>query len=265
MVNKKYITGAGIFVAAAGFVLIGGLQISKGNAVSAAVQTDAPPTSEKIESLKTSLDKTAQYELAHGCTTTDQFGRKEFCEESKQKVDSLHAQLVTEIRKLEQRSALAIAAVTANIRTLAGDPALEVSFDSTASDPYTAGGGVRIEQYRDAKGFVYLVNPADNKVIQMGPGPGSKIEFTVSPKLSLDKLRAKAENFLAEKIDGFNQVKADFKYREMSKPGNMSYAFRWEAKSVPQGEELAPFVQVVLSPAGDVMSFNDTRSLYSQN
>ena len=99
----------------------------------------------------------------------------------------------------------------------------------------------------------------------MGPGPDSKIQFASAPRLSADELRSKAEGFLEQKVEGFDQIKTSYSSREMSKPGNMSYAFRWEAKSVPQGEEMVPFVQVVLSPAGDVMSFNDTRSLYSQN
>ncbi len=143
MANKKYIAGAGIFVAVTGLVLIAGLQIGKGNAVSAAVQTDAPPTSEKIETLKTDLDKMAQYELAHGCTTINQFGRKEFCGESKQKVDTLHAQLVTEVKKLEQRDPAVIAAITANIRNLTDDSGLAVEFDSSAANPYTVNNPVR--------------------------------------------------------------------------------------------------------------------------
>lgn len=268
MAKKNYVIGAGILAVAAGLAIgiAGGFQAGKASPVSAAVQTVADPlTNEKVEALKADLDKIAQYELAYGCTTTDKFGRKEFCGESKQKVDSLHAQLAAEVRKIQQRDPAAVAAVVSNIRVLTGDSNLAVEFDSSAANPYTVGNLLRIEQYRDAKGFVYLVNPATNKVVQMGPGPDSKIQFAASPRLTTDQLRGKAQNFLAGKVDGFDQVKSDFSYREMSKPGNMSYAFRWEARSVPAGEEMAPFVQVVLSPAGEVMSFNDTRSLYSQN
>jgi hypothetical protein len=268
MAKKNYVIGAGVIAVAVGLTvgLAGGFRIGKSNTASAAPQTVAGPlTSEKVEALKIDLDKTAQYELAYGCTTADKFGRKEFCGESKQKVDALHAQLVAEVRKLEERDPAAVATVVANIQALAGDSNLAVEFDSTASNPYTANDAVRIEQYRDAKGFMYLVNPSTNKVIQMGPGPGSKIEFAATPKLTLEELRSKAESFLAGKVEDFDTVKAGFSYREMSKPGNMSYAFRWEAKSIPADEELKPFVQVVLSPAGEVMSFNDTRSLYSQN
>jgi hypothetical protein len=268
MAKKNYLIGAGILAVAAGLAigLADGFQASKANPASAAEQTvPGPLTSEKIESLKANLDKVAQYEMAYGCTTADKFGRKEFCGESKQKVDALHDQLAAEVRKLQERDPAAVAAVVSNIREFTGDSNLSVEFNSSAANPYTTGNQVRIEQYRDSKGFIYLINPAANKVIQMGPGPDSKIQFADTPRLSTGELRSKAEAFLEQKIEGFDQIKANYSSREMSKPGNMSYAFRWEAKSVPQGEELAPFVQVVLSPAGDVMSFNDTTSLYSQN
>lgn len=268
MAKKNYLIGAGILAVAAGLAIgmAGGFQASKANPASAATQTiPGPLTNEKIESLKADLDKVAQYEMEYGCTTTDKFGRKEFCGESKQKVDALHDQLATEVRKLQERDPAAVAAVVSNIRQLTGDSNLAVEFNSSAANPYTVDSQVRIEQYRDSKGFVYLVNPATNKVVQMGPGPDSKIQFAAAPRLSTDELRNKAEAFLEQKVEDFDQIKISYSSKEMSKPGNMSYAFRWEAKSVPQGEELAPFVQVVLSPAGDVMSFNDTRSLYSQN
>lgn len=267
MAKKNYLIGAGI-VAVVGLAIgiAGGFQAGKASPASAAIQTvPGPLTNEKIESLKTDLDKVAQYELAYGCTTTNQFGRKEFCGESKQKVNALHDQLAAEVRKLQERDSASVAAVVSNIRILTGDSNLSVTFDSSAANPYTVGSSQRIEQYRDSKGFVYLVNPATNKVIQMGPGPDSKIQFAAEPRLSLDQLRSKAAAFLKEKAEGFDQVKASYSRREMSKPGNASYAFRWEAKSIPAGEEMAPFVQVVLSPSGEVMSFNDTRSLYSQN
>ena len=268
MAKKNYLIGAGILAVAAGLAIgiAGGFQAGKASPASAATQTvPGPLTNEKIETLKADLDKVAQYELAYGCTKTDEFGRKEFCGESKQKVDALHDQLAAEVRELQERDPASVSAVVSNIWELAGDSNLAVEFNSSAANPYTVDNQVRIEQYRDSKGFVYLVNPTTNKVVQMGPGPDSKIQFAVTPRLSTDDLRSKAEAFLEEKVEGFDQLKAIYSSREMSKPGNVSYAFRWEAKSVPKGEEMAPFVQVVLSPAGDVMSFNDTRSLYSQN
>jgi hypothetical protein len=79
----------------------------------------------------------------------------------------------------------------------------------------------------------------------------------------MDVLQQKAEEFLSKNVADFDQVKSDYTLRVTSKEGNVSHAFRWEAKSKPTGEDVVPFVQVVLSPIGEVMSFNDVRSLYS--
>lgn len=262
---KKYLIGAGITSVVIGLVIgaVIGFGSTKGSVTSA--ETPSVPgahTNERIEALRAELDSVAQYESAYGCMTFGKNKQPEFCGESKARVDALHDQLVAELHKLEQRSPEAVAEVTAKIRELAGKPSLNVTFEGTSANPYT-NAVKRIEQYRDEQGFEYWVNPTNNAVVQFGPGSDKPIRFAEKGDLSVAELQQKAEAYLAQHVADFGKVKADYDFRQMSKPGNVSYAFRWEAKSKPEGEDMKPFVQVVLSPIGEVMSFNDVRSLYS--
>lgn len=263
---KKYIIGAGTVAIMAGLAIgiIWGFGSSKGDISSAEKSSiPGPHTNEKIEALKTELDKVTQYEMAYGCVEQNEYSQDVLCGDSKVRVEAIHKQLVDEWKKLEQRSPEAAAAAMSNIRKLTDKPSLEIIFNGTSANPYT-NNKKRIEFYQDSDGMEYLINPSTNKVVQFGPGPNSKIKFVQSSRFTEQDLKKKAEAFLSEHIADFNQIKADFVYRQLSKPGGTSYAFRWEAKTKPAGEDVAPFVQVVLSPAGEVMSFNDIRSLYSQ-
>lgn len=271
MAKKQIVIGAGTLAVIAGLALgvVSGFTASKGeitNAQVASVQVAGPNTNEKIEQLKTELESVAQYEQAYGCTEVNKYGQKEFCANSKARIDALHRQLVDEVLKqeLSQRSPEAIAAVKARIQQLAG-ASVELTYQGNSSNPYTTASQDRVEHWIDSKGFDYWIDLATNKVIQVSPAPDSKIavERDGSKSLSMDILKRKAEDFLSKNVADFDQVKTDFKFRETSKPGNVSHAFRWESSTKPEGAEMAPFVQVVLSPIGEVMSFNDTRSLYS--
>ncbi len=271
MAKKQFVIGAGALALVFGIALgVSGFTISKGSPVSAQVQPDnsavaGPHTNAAIESIKTELDSVTQYESAYGCLTFGRGGQSEFCGESKERIEKLENKLTEEIHKLELsgRSPEALAQVKSNIESLAERKA-DVTFEGTSANPYT-NAVKRIEQWQDDKGFLYIVDPVNNSVVQFGPGPGSKIPFerNGSKSLSQSELKAMAEEYLSKHVADFASVKANFSFRETSKPGNVSHAFRWEAKSKPQGEDVIPFVQVVLSPVGEVMSFNDVRGLYS--
>ena len=224
-----------------------------------------PHTNDRIEALKAELVRVTEYERAYGCHQLGRFGQVELCGASKARVDGLHEQIVRELRALEQRDADAIDQVTKRIRELTGDPTRTVTFHGTSSNPYT-NSGKRIEHYRDAQGLEFWIDPrgnnGNNVVVQFGPGPNATIEFARSGTLTVAELRQRAEQFLHRHVDGFEGVQARYTYRQTAKPGGSSYAFRWEASNRPAGEDLAPFVQAVLSPAGEVMSFSDTRTLY---
>lgn len=264
---KKNVALLGIFIVTFGFVIgiIWGFGLSNGN-VSEANKSNVAGShsSEKMEELKAEIEKVTQYEMAYGCVEKDKNGEDVLCGDSKIKVEALNRQLKDEWLKLEKRNEKDIENVKSNIRKLAGKTSLDVEFAGTSSNPYT-NNKKRIEFYDDSDGMTYLVDPETNKPVQFGPGSRGGRTFSEIAQFSLEELKKKAEIYLDENISDFDQVKKDFVYRELSKPGSVSYAFRWEAKTKPKGEEMAPFVQIVLSPAGEVMSFNDIRSLYYQN
>jgi hypothetical protein len=218
-------------------------------------------SSPKIESLKLELEGIARYELEHGCVSKNRFKEIKFCGDSEVKINKLHNELVEEVRSLERRNPEALALVLTELRRFSGNQLLEISFEGTSSDPYN-NSGIRIEHYRDARGFEYWVNPNTNHVVQFGPGPNSSIEFAVTGNLSVTQLRQKAELFLKGYVDDFDWVKKNFVFRELIKSGNVSYVFRWQAKTGI--DTISPFVQVVVSPQGEIMSFNDVRSLYDK-
>ncbi|MFL6388914.1 MAG: hypothetical protein ACJ71U_15640 [Terriglobales bacterium] len=272
MAKTHLVIGAGILIVVVGLIGVASGFSSKEAGVSMAQSLttnptiDAPPTNALIEGIKAELDQTTQYELTHGCLATGQNGHSEFCGASKERVGALQNQLTEEIHKQELagRSTEAIAQVKKNIQTLAEREATVV-FMGTSANPYT-NIAKRIEHWQDDKGFLYLVNPENNQIVQFGPGPGSQIAFERDggKSLNIKELQQTAEAYLSRHIADFDQVKTNFSFRQMSKPGNVSHAFRWEATTTPAGEDRPPFVQVVLSPAGEPMSFNDTRSLYSE-
>lgn len=272
MAKKQFVIGAGALAIVFGLALgvTSGFTFSQGSPVSAQVQPDnsavpGPHTNAAIESIRAELDSVTQYESAYGCLTFGRGGQSEFCGASKERIGTLESKLTEEVHKLElsDRSSEALAQVRSNIESLAERKA-DVTFEGTSANPYT-NAVKRIEQWQDDKGFLYIVNPTNNAVVQFGPGPGSKIPFERDGSKSLpqSELKAMAEEYLSKHVADFDSVKANFSSRQMSKPGSVSYAFRWEAKSKPQGEDVTPFVQIVLSPVGEVMSFNDVRSLYS--
>ena len=223
--------------------------------ITAVAETD------RIEVLKAELVQVTEYEKTHGCVTTGRFGEPELCGDSKRRVDLLHDALAAAIRALEQRDPQAIAEVTARIRQLINSPTRTITFQGTSTNPYTSS-GKRIEQYRDAQGFEYWVNPSGNIIVQFGPGPNATIEFARSGTLTVAELRQRAEQFLAANVTGFAELRSEFLFRESTAVDGTSYSYRWQARTTPTGERLAPFTQVVLSPTGEVMSFSDTRSLY---
>jgi hypothetical protein len=259
------VTGIGIGVVIG---VIGNLGASDRQSVAGTVSAPAPVaaagprTTEQIEALKAELVRVTQYEVAYGCMTRNRFGEPELCGASKARVDAIHDRLVQAIRDFERRDATAVAAVVARIRDLSEDPTRTATFEGTSANPYT-NTGKRIELYRDTAGLVYWVDPTGNTVVQFGPGPNSSIAFAQTGSRSPAELRGMAERYLRAHLSDFARVQSEFAFQSSAKPGGASYAFRWQASTKGAGEDVAPFVQLVVSPAGEVMSFADTRSLYA--
>ncbi len=222
-------------------------------------------TNHEILKLQDDLDTIAELRVKNGCVA-DTIDQAIECEHYNQRFNSLQAQLQDTVHRLQlaNKSPVAIATAVANIKVLAENPSLEVQFKDIQDNMYS-NNGKNVDIYGDSNGMQYLVEPATNKVVQFGPaaGPSVTVNYRMTPRLTTAQLKQKAEDYLMKHINDFTQVKnsVDFTYTTTSKDG-MAYAFRWNANIKPAREDMAPFVQVVLSPAGDVISFNDTRSLY---
>lgn len=253
-----------MFASLVGLSLIAGLGI--GSVLKSPVSTVQPenvamhPANPTMEALKAELERVTREELTRGCVERDsQMGQPVLCGSSKERVEAIHRRLVEETLKAEQREPEAVTRVIARIRAMRGDPSLEVSFQGTSANPYLATSR-RMEIYQDNQGMRYFVDPATDEVFQFGPGPNSKLEFCLSPRLSVDELRQRAESFLDKNVLGFQEIRKNWGYSESAK-GGTSYLFRWEASAASAGEGMRPFVQVVLSPCGEMMSFTSTYNL----
>lgn len=240
-----------------------GIYTTIGLVTQAKKQTTFTPgneTNTAIENLKSEIDATAKYELAHGCVKENEFGRSEFCGKSKERMDALNNKLTKAVRKHEVRSAEEVAVVVKNIRNVAELPSLNVSFEARVSNPYTEKIKKDVEYYRDNKGTVYVVDPTTNKVVSFTRN--DRFKTAVNKKLTLEKLRMIAEKYFTKHIKDFEQVKREYKYEEGSK-GDM-YMFRYNARQKVNAEEMLPFVQVKLSAGGELVGFSDIRSLYQK-
>ncbi|WP_376792360.1 hypothetical protein [Thermoflexus sp.] len=249
---------------AAGLSLIAGLGIwSVLNRSAPAARPESVagrPAHPTIEALKAELERATQEELAKGCVERDsKTGQPVLCGSSKARVEAIHARLVEETLKAEQREPEAVARVIARIRALREDPSLEVFFQGTSANPYLDASR-RVEIYQDNRGMMYFVDPTTDEVFQFGPGPNSEVEFCLRSQLGVDELRQRAESFLSKNIPGFQQIQENWTYSESAK-GGTSFIFRWEAPGASAGEEIQPVVQVVLSLCGEIRSFLNTSSL----
>lgn len=219
-----------------------------------------------VQKIQNELNTLAEYRARYGCTTGSPSEVVE-CEHYNQRFDQMRAELLDTIHRLqiEKKSPVAVAAATASIRDLAEDPTLEVKITNILANPYI-NNGKRVDQYSAPNGMKYLVDAATNKVVEFTfeSTPPQEAPYRMTPQISRAQQRQKAENYLVKHVSDFNKVKnsGDYTYTESSKDNRIA-AFRWDSNTKLPGGDMVPFIQVVISPAGDVMSFDDTRSLYN--
>lgn len=264
--KKNY--GIVVFVVA---ILLGGMygvMLTVGKSTTAAqpaVFVPGQETNEKIEALKSQINKTAEYEKVYGCLEKDQNGNGPFwCGKSKTKMDALESELTAEIQKHQIRTPEIVAIVTANIREIAENPNLQVTFGGKFSNPYAEKTGKKVEHYGDSHNNVYSVDISTNRVVEF---TDQTVNYNESVENTLTKiaLKARAEAYLAQHVSDFAEVKKTYVYNDFAKGDTKSdsvYFFRWDAPSKVNGEDMLPFVMVKLSPSGNLVGFSDTRSLY---
>jgi len=222
-------------------------------------------TEPDVVKIQNELNIIADYRAKYYCTT-DAPSNVAQCEHYNQRFDQQRAELLDTIHRLqiEKKSPTAIAAATAGIREMAENPSLEVKITNILSNPYIHN-GKRVDEYTATNGMKYLINAETNKVVEFAfsPTPPQEAPYRMTPQISRAQQKQKAEAFLTRHVSNFNQIKNsdNFTYTESFKDNTIT-AFRWDSKEKLPGGDMVPFIQVVMSPAGDVMSFNDTRSLY---
>jgi hypothetical protein len=202
-----------------------------------------------VQKIQDDLNTLADYRAEYGCMTAAPNEVVE-CEHYNQRFDQQFANLQDTVHRLqiENKSQIAIAAATANIKDLAEDQSLQVTFTDIRDNLYT-GDGKNVDIYRDSKGMEYSVNPATNKVVSFSfsPTPPQGSPYRMTPHLSRDQIWQKAEAYLSKHVSDFGKIKnsSDFIYTESSKDG-LVHAFRWEANTKPAGEDIPPFIQLVV-------------------
>lgn len=271
--SKKYIyTGVGVLVLIA--VAVGFVLMNKNGRVNFITYTADRPdiestipvwmqTKPEIKEIENNIDQVYEYQKQGSCLNNDSPPDKVQCDSLAGRMDTLNQRLQNQIHtfNMDSKSPNVIAAAQAHIRNLREDQTLQVQLTDITDNPYS-NSGKNVDLYKDNKGMEYMVDAATNQVVQFVAGAGNTLNFKQTPKLSQAQLKEKAESYLSKHISDFSQVQSGYLYSEASKPDNSSYAFRWEAKTKPAGEDMAPFIQVVLSQAGEPEGFNDTRSLY---
>ncbi len=220
-------------------------------------------TNKDIQAIQSDLNSLINYRYRHGCLTDTPDDTVQ-CEHYDLRYNQQRANLQDTVKRLQiqNKDPQAIATATANIKDIREDQSLQITLWDIRDNLYSSN-GKNVDVYRDDKGMEYSVDPASNKVVQFAPAQGSADAYRVKPELTQTRLKQIGYQFLAKHVSDFEQIKnsSDFTYTETSKDGKQA-AFQWVLKNKPQGEDMAPFVQVVISPAGDIMGFNDTRSLY---
>jgi ABC-type antimicrobial peptide transport system permease subunit len=222
-------------------------------------------TNSEIQKIQNDLNTITEYRAKYGCAT-DAPSDVAQCEHYNQRFDQQFALMQDTVHRLniENKSPAVMAVAIANIKDLAENQSLQIKLVDIKDNPYSSN-GKNVDIYRDNKGMEYMVDSATNKVVEFifSPTPQQDAPYRMTPQISRAQQRQKAEAFLTKHVSDFNQIKnsGNFTYTESSKDNTIT-AFRWDSNVKLAGGDMVPFTQVVMSPAGDVISFNDTRSLY---
>lgn len=268
--NKKYLINV-LFIV--GFLALGGGAIyvsllhtkaEEGNPPDA---TYYPAQNDEVKQAKAEWDRAAEEEIKKGCFEVVR-GQRVLCAESLTRLAPYEERWRQAWLKSQAPAPEVLVQRLAAIRELREDQTLTIEFDGESGSPYLNSNKRRMEDYRDNRGDFYSVDKITGTITQYGPGPNARDRHVFTPILSKEELKKRGLAYLRRQVKDFDQVQRAFTFRENTKgeeEGNDTfiYALRWEGKRVP-GEDLPPFVQLVMTSAGDITTFNDTRVLYSE-
>lgn len=218
------------------------------------------PVSSTIKGKAADLKAAVDHASANGCVEDDGHGGTQACGESKRRLDAMHDDVVhahdqAVARPHDQRSR----AIEA-IRAFRKDARLSPTYRSTSPNPYKDGGHA-IETYVDDHGNEYWIDPADDTLVQVGPGAGmhsAARKTRAETRLAVPELRTIAVGVVTEQVPDFTSRRSTLHPLEDHKDREL-YFFRWDDFSQPAKEsELPPFVQVGIRADGTVVSFTNT-------
>ncbi len=231
----------------------------------AAIAAHAEPrmvhVSETIKEMFADLDAATAHEADTGCTEDDGRGGKRLCGGSKARVDAMHDDAMRAADDAVARPQDERGRAMAAIRAFRGNGSLGLAYRSTSQNPYSGADDKKIEIYADNDGNEYWIDPADDVLVQAGPGAGqhpTARKTRPEARIPVPELRAKAVAVVAAQVPGFAARKSAFHPLEDNKDKEL-YFFRWDDFSQPAKEsEMPPFVQVGLDAEGRIVSFTNT-------
>ena len=227
-----------------------------------------PPKNDKVLAAEIEKNRVLKEELEHGCVT-ESFGNKVLCEKSAER-----ARIAEEKwRKAWLESQLPSQEILSKrlqaIRDLREDQSLTIEFTGESGNVYLSNNTRRMEGYQDNQGMYYTVDKISGIITNFQPTPSnSPKSFRFTPELSKSELKKRGLAYLTQHVKDFKTVQKEFSFQENSKgenagDGHWTYALRWEGQKTP-GEDMPPFLQIVMTAGGDIATFNDTRILYSE-
>lgn len=241
-------------------LVLAGLVAAGAAATAVSAERRMVPVSTTAKEMLSSLDTASRREAQDGCVEDDGRGGRRLCGDSAKRAKAMHDDVVDAIDAFGARPKEMRETALARIRSFRKNAALRVDYRSTGPNPYADDDGRRIETYVDDHDFEYWIDPANDVLVQVGPGPDwhPAAPKAGTERLSVAELRAKAEAFILAELPDFKERKPSFHPLEDNK-GKQTYFFRWDDFSTPVKETgMPPFVQVALNADGSLASYTNT-------
>lgn len=241
-------------------LVLAGLVAAGATATAVSAERRMVPVSTTAKEILSGLEASSRRDAETGCLEDDGHGGKRLCGDAANRLKESHDAAVNAIDALTARPKEKRTAAVARIRSFRKNAALGVEYRSTGPNPYADDETRRIETYVDDNDLEYWIDPANDALVQVGPGPDRHPTPPAAgqDRLSVSELRAKAETIVAGEIADFPARKPSLHPLEDNK-GKHVYFFRWDDFSTPIKESgMPPFVQVALYADGSLASYTNT-------
>jgi hypothetical protein len=144
----------------------------------------------------------------------------------------------------------------ASIRKFLERPDLGLIFVGPAHMINSPDGDLKVWQYTDDTGRVYLVEAATSRLVQIDP-PQGLTHSSVAPFYSAAELQVRAEALMTANMPEFAGLKPNLDF-EASDKSNSIFFFRWNDLQATGWKMNRPFAQVALAGDGTLVSYYNT-------